>query len=281
MRKREEVRFDRFTLDLADRRLRRDGEAVELNARYFDALVLLVRESGALVTKDRFLEEVWRGVPVTDEALTQGIKTLRRTLGDDAAQPRFIETVPKHGYRFIATIDHAPPAAGVSGPGLSKDLLLSLAGIVGGGLAGLAGGVAYGFAGVVQPPQPGAGAISVLLVLLSLTTLVAIVGAAGVSVGIAAASALAGRSALAMAGGGALGGLFVGALVKLLGLDAFTLLFGQSPGQITGGMEGMLVGGAVGLAGWWSLRSSARQGMAVAAMAGALAGWRLRCSAAG
>src|SRR5919106_2851878 len=98
-------RFDRFVLDAGDRQLRRDEEPVELNARYFDALALMVREAGRLVSKDRFLEEVWRGIPVTDEALTQCIKTLRRQLGDDAADPRLIETVPKHGYRFIAPVE--------------------------------------------------------------------------------------------------------------------------------------------------------------------------------
>src|SRR5688500_4963305 len=98
-------RFDRFTLDPADRQLKRDDAPVDLNARYLDALSLLVREEGRLVSKDRFLEEVWRGVPVTDEALTQCIRTLRRQLGDDAANPRFIETVAKHGYRFIAPVE--------------------------------------------------------------------------------------------------------------------------------------------------------------------------------
>ena len=98
-------RFDRFELDAADRRLLRDGEPLELNSRYLDALSLLLRERGRLVSKDRFLDEVWRGVPVTDEALTQCIKTLRRQLGDDAGRPRFIETVPKHGYRFIGPVE--------------------------------------------------------------------------------------------------------------------------------------------------------------------------------
>src|SRR5918993_162015 len=98
-------RFGRFQLDPDDRLLRSDDGPVELNARYLDALTLLVREAGRLVSKDRFLDEVWSGVPVTDEALTQCIKTLRRQLGDDAARPRFIETVPKHGYRFIAPVE--------------------------------------------------------------------------------------------------------------------------------------------------------------------------------
>lgn len=59
--------------------------------------MLLVCRHGMLVAKNRFLDEAWNGVPVTDEALTQCIKMLRRHLGDDAASPRFIETVPKHG----------------------------------------------------------------------------------------------------------------------------------------------------------------------------------------
>jgi DNA-binding winged helix-turn-helix (wHTH) protein len=133
-------RFEGFSLDARDRRLRRGDVPVELNARYLDALTLLVREQGRLVSKDRFLEEVWRGVPVTDEALTQCIRTLRRQLGDDAARPRFIETVPKHGYRFIApiewigdgtraTAESAPSAAKTTPPyGWRQFLLLGGAG---------------------------------------------------------------------------------------------------------------------------------------------------------
>src|SRR3569833_3702183 len=106
--------FEKFILDPDDRPLRRGSDAVELSGRYFDALALLVREHGKLISKDRFLDEVWRGVPVTDEALTQCVRPLRRQLGDDAGRPRFIETVPKHGYRFIADVDSSagplPPA---------------------------------------------------------------------------------------------------------------------------------------------------------------------------
>ena len=102
-------RFDEFTLDANERELRRGDALVEINARYLDALTLLVRNQGRLVSKDRFLDEVWRGVPVTDEALTQCIRTLRRQLGDNVANPRFIETVPKHGYRFVATVEQVEP----------------------------------------------------------------------------------------------------------------------------------------------------------------------------
>jgi DNA-binding winged helix-turn-helix (wHTH) protein len=107
-------RFGPFRLAPGERRLERDGTPVELNARYLDALALMVREAGRLVSKDRFLEEVWRGVPVTDEALTQCIRTLRRQLGDDAARPRFIETVPKHGYRFIAPVEAVDDEPGLA-----------------------------------------------------------------------------------------------------------------------------------------------------------------------
>ena len=272
-------RFDRFTLDPADRQLRRGDAPVELSARYLDALVLLVREQGRLVSKDRFMGEVWRGVPVTDEALTQCIKTLRRQLGDDAARPRFIETVPKHGYRFIAPVEGADTeiaAAASSPPAVEPSdrwqhfLVVGSAGTIGGGVAGLVGGLFYGLAAASQPPGMGAG--SVLLVLVAVTTLVALIGGAGVAFGIAAAGRPGPWSIL----GGAVGGLVVGAFVKLLGLDAFELLFGQSPGDITGAAEGAALGGAVGLGAWLAdRRADARRlgsRIAAAVLAGAAAG---------
>src|SRR3954468_10839411 len=156
--------FDQFVLDPDDRQLRRGNAEVELNGRYFDALTLLARESGMLVSKDRFLDEVWRGVPVTDEALTQCIKSLRRALGDDAARPRFIETVPKHGYRFIAPVEAAAAIVHEEHRRSWRETLqLGAAGTVGGGVAGFLGGLIYGFAGASQPLQPGLGAVSAVL----------------------------------------------------------------------------------------------------------------------
>ena len=281
-------RFEGFVLDPRDRRLRRGDVPVELNARYLDALALLVREAGKLVSKDRFLEEVWRGVPVTDEALTQCIRTLRRQLGDDAARPRFIETVPKHGYRFVAPVEGdggepgVPATAAAAGPARQaappydwrRFLLLGGAGTVGAGVAGMIGGLFYGFAAASQPLGPGTGAASMLLVLLWLTMAAALMGGAGVSFGIAA-SGFAPARHWSIAGG-ALGGLVVGGVVKLLGLDAFNLLLGRSPGDITGAAEGALLGGAVGLGTWLGSRGpgppSLRRGMAAAALAGGGAG---------
>ncbi len=272
-------RFDCFVLDMGDRQLKREGVPVELNARYLDALALLVREQGRLVSKDHFLDQVWRGVPVTDEALTQCIKTLRRQLGDNAASPRLIETVPKHGYRFIAAVEagieprSAPARAGAGR--WRRFLLLGGAGTIGAGIAGLIGGIFYGFAGASQPLQPGMGAVSVLLVVTCLTILVALVGGAGVAFGIAAADFAPGRRWHWSVAGGAIGGLVVGGVVKLLGLDAFNLLLGQSPGDITGAAEGAMLGGAVGLGSWLGARwggHSLRRAVAAAGLIGAVAG---------
>jgi DNA-binding winged helix-turn-helix (wHTH) protein len=270
-------RFDRFLLDPADRRLLRDGEPVELNARYLDALLLLVREQGRLVSKDRFLDEVWGGIPVTDEALTQCVKMLRQRLGDDVANPRFIETVPKHGYRFVASVEGGATRNGAASERLSwRELsLLAVGGTVGGGLAGLLGGLFYGFAGASQPDQAGVGAISVLLVVLSVTVVIALIGAAGVSFGMALSVLLSRRFGPWLIGGGAVGGLIVAAIVKLLGLDGFRLLIGHSPGDITGPLEGFILGGFVGGAAWLvaSLGDiSLRRSIAIAAAPGAIAG---------
>lgn len=281
-------RFEGFLLDPHDRQLRLDDTRVELNARYLDALALLVSEQGRLVSKDRFLEEVWRGVPVTDEALTQCIRTLRRQLGDDAGRPRFIETVPKHGYRFIASVERldeetadpaAPPTAPASPPrtgGLPEIAFLGVAGMAGGGGAGALGGLFYGFVGASQPLQGGMGAASVLLVLICLTVLVGLIGGVGVGAGVASAGFASGRPGPWSILGGALGGMIVGAVVKLLGTDAFNLLFGQSPGDITGATEGALLGAAVGLGAWLASRGPRslplRRSVAATAVAGGLAG---------
>jgi hypothetical protein len=114
----------------------------------------------------------------------------------------------------------------------------------------------------------------VLLVLLWLTMAAALMGGAGVSFGIAASDFASARY-WSIVGGG-LGGLIVGGVVKLLGLDAFNLLLGRSPGDITGAGEGVLLGGAVGLGAWLASRGtqppSLRRSMAVAGLTGGGAG---------
>src|SRR5215471_10623007 len=100
-------RFDDFHIDARNRLLLREGHPVPLNSKYFDVLLLLVSQSGQLVEKNRIFSEVWDGVFVTDAALTQCIKDIRKQLGDDASSPRYIKTVPKHGYVFIGNIVEA------------------------------------------------------------------------------------------------------------------------------------------------------------------------------
>ncbi|HEX8387829.1 MAG TPA: transcriptional regulator [Sphingomonas sp.] len=283
-------RFDRFRLDPDDRRLLRDGEPVELNARYLDALALLVREAGRLIPKDRFLQEVWRGVPVTDEALTQCVRSLRRALGDDAQAPRFIETVPKHGYRFVALVTAAEdePAPAPS-PRWRDALAPAAAGTAGGVAAGVVGGLFYGFALASGSPGTEAGGASAVLVLVAATTAVALLGGAGVASGIALAGLARSRRGLWTVAGGAAGGLVVGALVRLVGMDAFRLLVGRSPAEMTGAPEGALLGAAVGLgvvlgsrgsgslrrAAAWSALSGGAAGLAVPLLGGELLGGSL------
>jgi hypothetical protein len=251
--------------------------SVDLNPRYLDALILLTRHAGRLVTKEQFLEQVLRGVPVTDEALTQCIKTLRRQLGDDAARPRFVETVPKHGYRFIAPVElqtaDFPRERVRASLDWRRALLLGGAGTVGAGFAGLVGGLVYGVVGASYPFAPGMGGASVLLVLIWLCLGVALIGGAGVSFGIGLATLAPARRLLPL--GGAMGGLAVGGAVNLLGTDAFNLLLGQSPGDVTGAAEGALIGLAVGLGAYWERRDderSVRRSAALAGLAGGAAG---------
>jgi DNA-binding winged helix-turn-helix (wHTH) protein len=271
--------FDKFSLDPHERRLFAEELPVELNSRYFDALLLMLQYPGMLLSKERFLQEVWRGIPVTDEVLTQCIKTLRRQLGDSATQPRLIETIPKHGYRFIAAVKCVEGSASQADSADTyqwRQCWLTLgAGMTGGGIAGVLGGIAFGFAAASHAPQDGLGALSAMLVLVALATLLCLIGAVGVVGGIAAARLVMRNFTFAGLVGGAAGGLLVGAFGKLIGLDAFMLLFGQAPGDITGALEGLLLGAAVGLADDLARRfttGSIGRNALLAAALGALAG---------
>lgn len=107
--------FGPFVLEAAERRLMRHGEPVALAPRAFDVLVFLVAQAGRLVSKQDVFDRVWRGALVTDGALTQCVRQIRAVLGDDAASPRYVATVPRAGYRFIAPVSQASPRAAVRG----------------------------------------------------------------------------------------------------------------------------------------------------------------------
>lgn len=246
-------RFGPFVLDPADRRLTRDGAPVEVSARYLDALILLVGERGRLVTKDRFMAEVWRGIPVTDEALTQCIRSLRRALDDDAAAPRYIETVPRHGYRFGAPVETSaiPTKGAARRPAGNAVAAETVAGALGGALAGAMGALAYVGAGLIGP---GIGAASTLLVLLSINLLLGAIAGGAIGLAISLAARRRDPASLWTVAAAACAGLTVGALGHMVGNDLFALFFGRSPGLITGGREGMLVGAATGAGLWLTAR---------------------------
>jgi Tol biopolymer transport system component/DNA-binding winged helix-turn-helix (wHTH) protein len=97
--------FGDFCLDTGRRLLlRRDGEPVPLTPKAFDTLLVLVRHSGRVVAKDELLREVWPDTYVEEATLAQNVFTLRKALGQGQTEQRYIETVPKHGYRFVADV---------------------------------------------------------------------------------------------------------------------------------------------------------------------------------
>jgi DNA-binding winged helix-turn-helix (wHTH) protein/tetratricopeptide (TPR) repeat protein len=96
--------FGPYQFNLNKRVLKRSGEIVSLTPKAAEILVLLVENAGQLVGKDELLKEVWPDTFVEEANLSQNIFYLRRALGDDRAGPKYIETVTRRGYRFIATV---------------------------------------------------------------------------------------------------------------------------------------------------------------------------------
>ena len=94
-------RFGDFILSPRRRTLFRQGLEQPLIPRYFDLLVFLVERRYEAVHRRDIFDGVWNDVVVSDSALSQAIRTIRRTLGDDSREPRFIRTVSRHGYRFV------------------------------------------------------------------------------------------------------------------------------------------------------------------------------------
>jgi DNA-binding winged helix-turn-helix (wHTH) protein/tetratricopeptide (TPR) repeat protein len=102
--------FGPFRLSVIDRQLLRGDTPIPLTPKVFDTLVLLVEEAGRLVQKDEFLSRIWPDTVVEEVGLAHNISQLRRVLGDGRDEPRFIQTVPKRGYRFVAPITTVPTA---------------------------------------------------------------------------------------------------------------------------------------------------------------------------
>ncbi|HYW70737.1 MAG TPA: FlgO family outer membrane protein [Pyrinomonadaceae bacterium] len=103
--------FGPFRLDLRERLLLKDGEPVSLTPKAFDVLAVLVQRSGSLVEKDRLLNEVWPDTMVEESSLSQKIYQLRKILDGASEEDNYIQTVPRHGYRFVAEVKEVKPAA--------------------------------------------------------------------------------------------------------------------------------------------------------------------------
>jgi len=118
--------FEPFRLDVSERRLLCDGEVVPLTLKAFDLLLVLVENGGHILEKDELMKRVWPDTVVEEANLSHYVFTLRKALGESRDEGRYIETIPKRGYRFVASVtevreegtgqfSEAPPRSGVAG----------------------------------------------------------------------------------------------------------------------------------------------------------------------
>src|SRR5690349_15169882 len=103
-------RFGDFRLDASERAFSNRERAIQLSPRIFDTLVLLVQNTGHVLSKKEMLDEIWADTVVEENNLAQSVSALRRVLGD-TSETRFIETVPGFGYRFVAHVKADDPPA--------------------------------------------------------------------------------------------------------------------------------------------------------------------------
>ena len=96
--------FGPYVIDARSRILLKDGATVRLTPKAFDTLLVLVQNASQVVEKEQLLREVWPDIFVEEGSLSHNIHGLRKALGDDSSEPRYIETIPKRGYRFVAPV---------------------------------------------------------------------------------------------------------------------------------------------------------------------------------
>ena len=114
--------FGRFRMNVAERVLLRDGEVVPLTPKVFDILLTLVENRGQVVSKEELMKRVWPDTFVEEGNLTQNISLLRKALGETPGGAQFIETVPRRGYRFVATISEKETETTDFAPVVSAEL---------------------------------------------------------------------------------------------------------------------------------------------------------------
>ena len=96
--------FGPFRVDTRERQLIRNGEVVPLRPKVFDILLMLVQNSGHILTKDDVMNHVWSDTAVEEGNISRTISTLRNALGEQPHEHRYIETIPWRGYRFVANV---------------------------------------------------------------------------------------------------------------------------------------------------------------------------------
>jgi DNA-binding winged helix-turn-helix (wHTH) protein len=114
------VAFDRFELDLRSGELRKDGRKIRLQGQPFQLLAMLIEKAGEVVPRDEVCRALWSADTFVDfdHSVAAAVNKIREALGDSAANPRFVETLPKRGYRFIGEI--RPELPGVPAPLLAS-----------------------------------------------------------------------------------------------------------------------------------------------------------------
>ena len=107
----DSVGFGAFNIDLDTGEVRRRGVKVKLQGQPFAVLALLLERPGELVTREELKERIWGAETYVDfdQGLNKAIKKIRAALGDSAEQPKYVETLPKRGYRFIAPLNSSHP----------------------------------------------------------------------------------------------------------------------------------------------------------------------------
>ncbi|MCW8984749.1 MAG: transcriptional regulator, partial [Thermoanaerobaculales bacterium] len=101
-------RLGDWMIDPRLNRLTRNGESIQIELKMMDVLVCLAEHAGELVERQQLIDAVWATEYVSENILTRAVAELRRTLGDDAKEPKFIETIHRRGYRLIAPVKPAP-----------------------------------------------------------------------------------------------------------------------------------------------------------------------------
>src|SRR5512141_1919089 len=107
------LRFESFELDTRSRELRKGTDRIRLQEQPFEILRLMLERPGDVVTREELARRLWPHGTFVDfeHSLNAAVKRLRAALGDDAENPRFVETLPRRGYRFIAPLQRAAAAS--------------------------------------------------------------------------------------------------------------------------------------------------------------------------